>query len=87
MKKRNRLVFVWNYLSWGGAQIYFLSIMKVAREMWDILVILPEDSSPEIVRYLKELGIEHRFVPYHLDFAPAPSVAHAACKEATRSRG
>jgi hypothetical protein len=47
MTRKNRLVFVWNYLSWGGAQIYFLSIMKVARQAWDILVILPEASSPE----------------------------------------
>ena len=84
MKKRNRLVFVWNYLSWGGAQIYFLAIMKVARKAWDILVILPEDSSPEIVRYLDELEIEYKFVSHHLDFSPAPTLGRRLARQLNR---
>ena len=84
MEKRYRLVYVWNYLSWGGAQIYFLSIMKIARQAWDILVILPEASSPEIVRYLDELGIEYRFVPYHLDFDPAPTLNRKISRQLNR---
>jgi glycosyltransferase involved in cell wall biosynthesis len=84
MTRKNRLVFVWNYLSWGGAQIYFLSIMKVARKAWDILVILPEASSPEIIRYLEDLGIEYRFVGYHLDFDPAPSVGRKLSRQFNR---
>lgn len=84
MEKRNRLVFVWNYLSWGGAQIYFLAIMKAARHDWDILVILPRASSPEIVRYLDELGIEYIFVPYHLDFDAAPTLARKLSRQLNR---
>jgi hypothetical protein len=32
---------MWTYLAWGGAQIYFLAIMKEAKKDWDIKVILP----------------------------------------------
>jgi glycosyltransferase involved in cell wall biosynthesis len=74
MKRKKRLVFAWNYLSWGGAQVYFLAIMKVAKEDWDILVVLPRASSPEIVRYLTELGVEHKFVDHQLDITPAPTL-------------
>lgn len=84
MNRTHRLVFVWNYLSWGGAQIYFLAIMKVARKVWDILVILPEGSSPEIVRYLDELGIAHRFTNYHLDFDPARTLGRKLSRQLNR---
>ena len=42
---RPRLVFVWNYLDWGGAQIYLIAITKEAREEWDVSVALPHGSS------------------------------------------
>lgn len=86
MKNKKRLVFVWNYLSWGGAQVYFLAIMKIARDDWDILVILPEKSSPEIVRYLAELGISYHFAPYNLDLDPAPSIGRKIRRQLTRMK-
>ena len=58
---------MWNYLNWGGAQIYFLAIMKLAKDKWDIIVHLPKDSSPEMIGYLKQLGIDPRFTDYHLN--------------------
>jgi glycosyltransferase involved in cell wall biosynthesis len=82
--KKQRLVFVWNYLSWGGAQVYFLAIMKIAREVWDILVILPKASSPEIVRYLDELKIEYKFVDHQLDIAPANSFSRKLERQINR---
>ncbi len=71
MNKRRRLVFVWNYLSWGGAQVYFLAIIKAARDNWDIIVHLPKASTPDIVRYLDQLAIEYKLVDHHLDPSPA----------------
>jgi glycosyltransferase involved in cell wall biosynthesis len=66
MNKKPRLVFVWNYLSWGGAQVYFLAIMKLARDEWEIIVHLPKGSSQEMIGYLTQLGIEYRLVNGHL---------------------
>ena len=86
MERKRRLVFVWNYLSWGGAQIYFLAIMKMAKKDWDIVVILPRASSPEIIRYLTELGIEHEFVDHHLDIAPADTLQRKLQRQFNRIR-
>ena len=71
MNEKRRLVFAWNYLSWGGAQVYFLAIMKLARENWDIIVHLPKDSSPEIIEYVTQLGIDYKLSDHHLDPEPA----------------
>ena len=67
MNKKRRLVFVWNYLNWGGAQVYFLAIMKLARDDWDIIVHLPKDSSPVMIGYLEQLGIEYKLVGHYLN--------------------
>lgn len=66
---------MWNYLEWGGAQIYFLAIMKEAKKDWDIEVILPEKSSPAILKFLDEVGAQYEFVNTRIDFSPAFSVA------------
>jgi len=71
MNHKRRLVFVWNYLSWGGAQVYFLAIMKAAQGNWAIVVHLPKASSPEIIEYLKQIGVEYQLVDHHLDVEPA----------------
>src|SRR5882724_10907360 len=42
---RRTLRFAWNYLDWGGAQIYLLAIMKQALGEWDMKVLLPIGSS------------------------------------------
>jgi glycosyltransferase involved in cell wall biosynthesis len=70
-----KVCFVWNYLSWGGAQIYFLAIMKAARDSWDLKVILPRESSPEILRFIEENGVPIEFIDDHLDYSiPADTI-------------
>jgi glycosyltransferase involved in cell wall biosynthesis len=72
---RNVLYFVWNYLEWGGAQMYFLAIMKSARRDWQIRVIIPRKSSPEILRFIEQLGLQCEFIDTWLDNRPAPGIA------------
>lgn len=81
---RKNLCFVWNYLSWGGAQIYFLAIIKAARATWNITVILPAGSSPEMLRYLDELGVSYKLVDYHLDYDPAPTLGRKLSRQLNR---
>jgi glycosyltransferase involved in cell wall biosynthesis len=84
MNKKRRLVFVWNYLSWGGAQVYFLAIMKLARETWEIVVHLPKASPPGIVDYLRDLGVEYKLVDYHLDHGPAEGLLKKLRRQSNR---
>ncbi|HEX6124094.1 MAG TPA: glycosyltransferase family 4 protein [Pyrinomonadaceae bacterium] len=83
-QQRRRIVFAWNYVQWGGAQVYFLAIMKVAQKDWDILVILPRTSSPEMIRYLSELNIEHHLVDYELDTQSARTLARKLRRQFNR---
>ncbi len=84
MNRKRRLVFVWNYLSWGGAQVYFLAIMKRATENWDIIVHLPKASSPEIIEYLKQVGVNYDLVDHHLDQEPANGLVRKIARQLTR---
>jgi len=66
---------MWNYLEWGGAQIYFLAIMKEAKKDWDVKVILPKKSSPEFLKFLREIDVECEFIDAQIVFLPAFSIA------------
>ena len=74
ISKKRRLIFLWLYIEWGGAQIYLLAIMKEARPDWDIVVILPRDSVPDILGYLTDIGVKYEFIDVCLDGAPAPTL-------------
>lgn len=75
MSKRKQVYFVWNYLSWGGAQIYLLSIAKQAdKNEWDFKVILPRKSNPEILKYFEQNEINYEFLDVTLDISEAKGI-------------
>lgn len=74
MKRRPKIVFVWNYLNWGGAQIYFLAVMKIARSDWDITVLLPKGSSAEFLGFLDDLNVTYEFLRHHIETGDATTV-------------
>jgi len=55
------------YAEWGGAQIYFLAIMKVALADWDVVVVLPRNSRPDIISYIENAGVRYEFIEACLD--------------------
>lgn len=63
-----KIVYVWNYREWGGAQIYFLSLMKAAKTKYAVSAVLPSDSDRKLLDFL-----EDREVPYEL-LDPAPNM-------------
>lgn len=69
-----KLIFVWNYLEWGGAQIYFIGIMKLAKDEWDITVLLPEGSDAKLLGFLDREGVEYEFLKGSFDQAPAEDI-------------
>jgi len=62
---------VWNYLEWGGAQIYFLSIMRFVSQNHRVKVILPENSAKKLLSYLESNDIEFEFFKGKMDMAKA----------------
>lgn len=69
--KKRTIYFVWNYPSWGGAQIYLLAIMKIARPRWEMLVILPRNASTEFLGFLDKLDVRYEFIETSTDESPA----------------
>jgi len=70
-ESRRQLLIAWTYLEWGGAQIYLIAIIKEARADWDITVIMPRSSSPEIIRFVEDAGAQVEFIDAVLDLQPA----------------
>ena len=62
-----QIIYVWNYREWGGAQVYFMSLMKEAKSSYFVTALLPSDSEPKILQYLNSLEVPLEFLP------PAPS--------------
>lgn len=77
-------IFAWSYLEWGGAQIYFLSIIKHAPADWRFRILLPADSSPEIVKFFTRDNTEIEFLDFSLDTAPPRSLWHRFSRHCRR---
>lgn len=77
---------MWNYLEWGGAQIYLLAIMKRAKKDWNVRVFLPEHSSPDILSFVSEIGIEYELTTARLDNSPAATVKQKIKRQCHRIR-
>lgn len=73
-KERPKLVFLWTYDNWGGAQVYLLAVMKLAMSDFDITVALPRTSVPDIIYFLDELGIKYDYLDASIDTCPTPTI-------------
>ena len=58
-----QIIYAWNYREWGGAQIYFMSLMKAAKKAFRVTALIPADSEPKILQYLRSLEIPVEFLP------------------------
>lgn len=83
---RRKLIFLWTYLEWGGAQVYFMATMKEALRDWDVLAVLPRASSPEMLRFLEEIGVSYELLDFHLDTQPAPTISRKLQRQWNRIR-
>lgn len=73
-ENRPKLIFLWTYAEWGGAQIYLLAVMKRAKERFEITVVLPRGSMPDILNFLDNLEIRYEFIDACLDSSLAPTI-------------
>jgi glycosyltransferase involved in cell wall biosynthesis len=52
-----QVIYAWNYLEWGGAQVHFLALIKEARKEFDIAIVVPRGSDPQVLKFLKDASI------------------------------
>jgi glycosyltransferase involved in cell wall biosynthesis len=69
--KLKRVIYVWNYIEWGGAQIYFFALMKEVKKHCEILVILPTNSDKQLLTFLDNLNVKYEFFDAVSDNQPA----------------
>lgn len=67
------VTMMWNYLNWGGAQIYFLSIARNVPIGWKVKLVLPREASSEIVDLFRPHGVEVEYLNVPYTATPAPS--------------
>ena len=83
-KPRRKLIFFWTYLEWGGAQVYFMAIMKKALKNWDVIVVLPRNSSPEMIGFLEQVGVTLEFIDFVIDLGQAPTIKRKIERQLSR---
>jgi glycosyltransferase involved in cell wall biosynthesis len=69
-----QIIYVWDYVQWGGAQIYFFALMKEVKKHCEILVILPENSDKQLLTFLDNLNVNYRFFNVIGDIRPATTI-------------
>lgn len=74
-EQRKTIYYVWNYVEWGGAQIYFLGLMRAARRKYRVKAVLPENSARKMLDYLDDNRIEYDFFKGQIDFSKNGSFA------------
>lgn len=68
------VIILWNYLNWGGAQIYFLSIVKHAPPNWKFKIVVPRKSPTDILELFQNNGAEIEFQDVSLDTGSAQTI-------------
>lgn len=66
-EKLKTIYYAWNYLEWGGAQIYFLGLMRSVAEKYLVKAVLPYGSDEKILKYLQDNNVQYEFFEGHLD--------------------
>ncbi len=69
-----KVFFVWNYLQWGGAQIYFLALMRSVFGEFSVKAVLPNGSDKKLLQYLDANRIEYDFYEGNMDSSKAESI-------------
>lgn len=73
-KPRKSVIYAWNYVEWGGAQIYFLALIREAKKHFDVLVVLPEGSDTQMLRFLDDAEVNYEYFGPPTDLDPASNL-------------
>lgn len=69
-----KVYYIWNYLEWGGAQIYLFGLMKKMKPFARVHTLLPVGSNTQILKFLDNIKIPYEFFGAPTDTKPAPTV-------------
>jgi glycosyltransferase involved in cell wall biosynthesis len=70
------VVYVWPYLEWGGAQRYFISLMRRMVHRARVTAIMPAGSAGDLLAELKAIGVGVETMRGRLPVTPPTSIAN-----------
>lgn len=73
-QKPKRVFYVWNYLEWGGAQVYFLGVASRIKDKTEVKFIFPEGTNKQFINFCENLGLEYEFIEVVNRPKPAPTL-------------
>lgn len=56
------VILCWNYTTWGGAQIYFLSVIKNSPSNYRFTIVIPIQTKQDILDFFKPYGVKFEFL-------------------------
>ena len=69
-----RVIYAWNYVEWGGAQIHFLALIRKARKSFETVVVLPKGTDTQFLGFLKTENITYEEFDCAVDLKPASGI-------------
>jgi len=69
-----RVIYAWDYIEWGGAQIHFLALIRESRKTFETVVVLPEETDEQFLGFLDAEGIRYETFKGHIDAKPRSSI-------------
>ncbi|MEO5822535.1 MAG: glycosyltransferase family 4 protein [Vicinamibacteraceae bacterium] len=82
----SRVVYAWNYLEWGGAQVHAFALMREAMTHVPVSALLPHGSDPALLAALDRLGVPCQLAFPAADTRPAPTVGRKLARHAAKIR-
>ncbi len=73
-QKPKQVIYVWNYLEWGGAQVYFLGVASRIKDRTNVKFVFPKETNRQFINFCENVGIEYEFLESVADFKPATTL-------------
>jgi glycosyltransferase involved in cell wall biosynthesis len=80
------VIYAWNYLRWGGAQIYLLSIVRNAPANWKFTFLIPRDSRADLIKFFEPYGVTFDFIDRSIYEEEADTIARKIKRQWSRIR-
>lgn len=73
-KDKPGIIYAWDYLQWGGAQIHFFALIKEVKRDFNVKIVMPEKSDAQLLKFVTALDVPYELIPTHSDASPANTV-------------
>ncbi len=80
------MIFVWNYLEWGGAQIYFLGIANRIIDRTNVKFIFPKETNRQFIDFCDNSKISYEFIDDYTDLQPATNLKRKIARHFNKIR-